>query len=117
MLKFLFYTSYKSVNLKDNEPPLSMLSEKKIHRIGRIDQIVRDYFEANPSLNEIAAKDLMPLFIKKGIFPKNYDDGFPIRNLLRELDAENKLHLLQLVKVDRKVVNRNWYFSKPSLKF
>lgn len=33
---------------------LPMLSEKKIHKIGRIDQIVRDYFDANPSLNEIA---------------------------------------------------------------
>ena len=96
---------------------LPMLSEKKIHKIGRIDQIVRDYFDANPSLNEIAAKDLMPLFIKKGIFPKNHHDGLPIRNLLRELDSENKLHLLRFVKVDRKIVNRNWYFSKPSLVF
>ena len=94
-----------------------MLSEKKIHRIGRIDQIVRDYFEENPSLKEIAAKDLMPLFIKKGVFLKNHHDGFPIRNLLRELDATNKLHLLRHVKVERKVVNRNWYFSKPSMGF
>jgi len=94
-----------------------MLSEKKIHKIGRIDQIVRDYFEANPSLKEIAAKDLMPLFIKKGIFLKDHHDGLPISKLLRELDAENKLHLLRFVKVDRKAINRNWYFEKPSLVF
>ncbi len=94
-----------------------MLSEKKIHKIGRIDQIVRDYFDENPSLKEIPAKDLMPLFIEKGIFAKNHRDGLPIRNLLRELDKTNKLHLLKLVKVDRKIINRNWYFSKPSLIF
>jgi hypothetical protein len=94
-----------------------MLSEKKIHRIGRIDQVVSDYFELNPSRNEIAAKDLMPLFIKKGIFKKDNKEGKPIRDLLRELDAANKLHLLRHIKVDRKTVNRNWYFSKPSLVF
>jgi len=94
-----------------------MLSEKKIHRIGRIDQIVRDYFDANSSLKEIAAKDLMPLFIKKGVFKKDNKEGKPIRDLLRELDEANKLHLLRYIKVDRKIINRNWYFSKPSLIF
>ncbi len=94
-----------------------MLSEKKIHKIGRIDQIVRDYFDAHPSQKEVAAKDLMALFIKKGIFKKDNKEGKPIRDLLRELDAVNKLHLLRYIKVDRKIVNRNWYFSKPSLVF
>ena len=93
-----------------------MLSEKKIHKIGRIDQIVRDHFDSNPSLKEIAAKDLMPVFVKKGVFKKD-KEGKPIQNLLRELDAANKLYLLRHVKVDRKIVNRNWYFSKPSLLF
>ena len=94
-----------------------MFSEKKIHRIGRIDQIVRDYFDENPSSKEIAAKDLMPLFIKKGVFKKDNKEGKPIRDLLRELDEAGKLHLLRYIKVDRKVINRNWYFSKPSLVF
>lgn len=94
-----------------------MLSEKKIHRVGRIDQAVRDYFEMNPSLKEIPAKDLMPLFIKKGIFIKDHHQGLPIRNLLAELDDANKLYLLHYVKVDRKQINRNWFFSKPSLVF
>ena len=94
-----------------------MLSEKKIHRIGRIDQIVRDYFDAHPSQKEVAAKDLMSLFIKKGIFKKDNKAGKPIRDLLRELDGVKKLHLLRYIKVDRKIVNRNWYFSKPSLLF
>lgn len=89
----------------------SQLSEKKIHRAGRIDQVVRDYFIRNKSIQEVAAMELMPLFIEKGIFLKDADrKGFPIRNFLRELDRENKLSLLRHVKVVRKDVNRNWYF-------
>lgn len=89
------------------------MTESKFHKIGRIDQIVRDYFLENSSLNEIPAKDLMGLFIEKGIFNKDYSrPGLPIRNLLRELDAENKLSLLKHCKVVRNQVNRNWYFKR-----
>lgn len=90
-----------------------MLSESLVHKIGRIDQIVRDHFANNPSLNEVLAKDLMPLFIAKGIFNKDYFRlGLPIRNLLRRLDKENKLSLLSHCKVIRNPVNRKWYFSR-----
>lgn len=90
-----------------------MLTENTIHKAGRIDQIVRDYFKNNPSVKEVAAKDLMPLFVDKGVFNKDYSrPGLPIRNLLRQLDAENKLSLLNHCKVVRHEVNRNWYFSK-----
>jgi hypothetical protein len=89
------------------------MTEKQIHLVGRIDQIVRDYFKANPSIKEIAAKDLMPLFVANGIFNKDYSrPGLPIRNILRALDAENKLGLLKHCKVVRNAVNRNWYFSR-----
>lgn len=88
------------------------LSPKKLHRAGRIDQVVRDYFSSHPSIHEIRAKDLMPLFIEKGIFLKDHRNGFPIRHFLRELDAAKKLSLLAQVKVIRHAVNRNWYFVK-----
>lgn len=90
-----------------------MLTENTIHKAGRIDQTVRDYFDSNPSIKEVAAKDLMELFVEKGIFNKDYSrPGLPIRNLLRQLDAENKLSLLKHCKVVRHAVNRNWYFNK-----
>lgn len=89
------------------------MTEKQIHKIGRIDQIVRDYFKSNPSIKEIAAKDLMALFVANGIFNKDYSrPGLPIRNILRTLDAENKLSLLKHCKVVRNSINRNWYFVK-----
>jgi hypothetical protein len=94
-----------------------MLSEATIHKAGRIDQIVRDYFTSNPSTKEVPAKDLMLLFVEKGIFNKDYSrPGLPIRNLLRELDKEGKLTLLKNCKVIRNEVNRNWYFSRNELK-
>ena len=89
------------------------MTENKLHKIGRIDQIVRDYFSDNPMEDEVPAKDLMNLFVEKGIFKKDYSrPGLPIRNLLRELDSENKLSLLKNCKVVRNQINRNWYFKK-----
>lgn len=88
------------------------MTESRLHLVGRIDQIVRDYFDENASAVEVLAKDLMPLFIDKGIFKKDHRNGLPIRNLLRELDAKNKLPLLKNVIVIRNAINRNWYFYK-----
>jgi hypothetical protein len=89
---------------------MAPLSEEKLHKIGRIDQVVRDYFQEHPDSEEILAKELMPLFIEKGIFKMNHRDGLPIRNILRDLDSENKLSFLKHVLVIRHSVNRNWYF-------
>jgi hypothetical protein len=88
------------------------VSEKKIHKAGRIDQVVRDHFETHRSVTEVSAKDLMPTFIAKGIFLKDHKNGLPIRKFLRDLDAAGKLSLLMNVKVVRKDINRNWYFIR-----
>lgn len=53
----------------------------------------------------------MPLFIEKGVFNNDHRNGLPIRNILRELDAENKLDLITNAKVIRSTINRNWYFK------
>jgi hypothetical protein len=90
----------------------AVLSEKKLNRIGRLDQIIKDFFEENPDIQEIPAKDLMPLFIKKGIFLQDHRNGFPIRILLNELDKENQLHLFKQIKVIRHTENKHWYFQR-----
>ena len=87
-------------------------SEKKLHKIGRIDQIVRDYFADRPEEKEVSAKSLMPLLIDKGLFEKDHRAGLPIRSLLRQLDTAGKLGLVKHVVVVRKEVNRNWYFVR-----
>jgi hypothetical protein len=90
----------------------AVFSEKKLHRIDRLDIIIKDFFEENPDINEIAAKDLMPLFIKKGIFLQDHRNGFPIRILLNELNRENKLQLFKHIKVIRHTEESAWYFVR-----
>lgn len=89
-----------------------MVSESIIHKAGRIDQIVFDYFKKNPKENEVQAKALMEDFINVGVFTKNYKEGLPIRNFLRRLDENNRLDLLKQSKVFRKEVNRYWFFER-----
>lgn len=85
-----------------------MTTDERIHRIN---QVLEDYFKHNP--NKIQAKELMPLFIKNGIFAKDNKDrpGLPIRNLLRKLDKDNKLTRIPYIVAERKDKNTNWFFA------
>lgn len=83
-------------------------------KIARINEVVSDYFENNPSVDKIPAMDLMPEFIKAGIFNKDsVRAGLPIRNLLRRLDNNNELDKIQSLLPERKTKNTNWYFQRP----
>lgn len=79
--------------------------------LAQINQVIKKYFEENPSLETMPAKDLMPQFIKAGIFSKDHQAGLPIRNVLRELDRTNSLHLIPHVRPERKAINTNWFFD------
>lgn len=87
---------------------------KNEEKIARINEVVTDYFKNNLSVNEIPAMDLMPEFIKAGIFNKDYErKGLPIRKLLRELDRNNELNEIPSLLPERKTKNTNWYFQRP----
>lgn len=79
--------------------------------IARINKVIGKYFENNPSMNTIRAKDLMPYFIDAKIFTKDYSKGLPIRKILRELD-DNNLHLIPSVRPERMKKNTYWYFDR-----
>ena len=82
-------------------------------KIARINEVVTDYFKNNLSVNKILAKDLMPEFIKAGIFNKDYErKGLPIRNLLRKLDNKNELNEIPSLLSERKTKNTHWYFQR-----
>ncbi|HIW43937.1 MAG TPA: hypothetical protein H9986_02810 [Candidatus Prevotella stercoripullorum] len=83
-----------------------------IRKIEKINQVVDEYFANNPSVDKVQAKDLMPLFIKAGIFTQDQREGLPIRRVLRELDKDDKLDLMPCVYPERKNVNTNWYFVR-----
>lgn len=81
--------------------------------IKKINEIVEKYFTDNPEVNSVRAKDLMPWFMKGGIYQSNEKDALPLRDDLRKWDGENRLKALKYLLVDRKVVNRNWWFVRP----
>lgn len=81
-------------------------------KIQRINQVLAEYFERNKNVSRVPAMDLMDEFIKAGIFRSDSERaGLPIRKLLRELDKNNQLDLIPYVIVERKSVNRSWYFA------
>lgn len=81
-------------------------------KIRKINEVVKNYFSENPSVDKIQAKDLMPEFIKAGIFTADHRNGLPIRKLLRELDKANRLDKIPNIHPERKAQNTYWYFVK-----
>lgn len=83
-------------------------------KIARINKVVTGYFKNNPSVNKIPAMNLMPEFIKAGIFNKDYErEGLPIRKLLWKLDRNNELNKIPTLLPERKSINTYWYFQRP----
>ena len=76
-----------------------------MEKISQINAVVKSFFEKNKSVSEILAKDLMPDFVKAGIFKEDKKNGLPIRTILRKLDAQNQLHLIPFVYAKR---NGKW---------
>lgn len=76
----------------------------------KINKTLKEFFSTPSNPKKVKAKSLMNLFIEKGIFSSNHRDGLPIRNYLRYLDDNDMLHLIPYVMVERKAVNRNWFF-------
>lgn len=75
-----------------------------------INAVIQQYFERNKNVSKIQAKELMPEFIKAGVFPADHKNGLPIRIVLRELDKRNALNLIPYVLAERKDKNTNWFF-------
>ena len=86
------------------------LSEKKIKKVTRINEVVKEYFRSHPEINIIPATNLMPIFIRKGIFLKDTENGLPVRVILRELYKSEKLDLLKDTFVI--IEKRSYYFYK-----
>jgi len=79
----------------------------KQDRIQAINKILKEFFEDSSNPRTIQAKELMDLFISKGIFNQNSRDGLPIRKLLRELSQENRFSEIPYAHGEKKGVNTN----------
>jgi len=80
----------------------------------KINQVIAEYFKQNPGVEKIPAKDLMPEFVKAGVFREDRKNGLPIREVLRELDDKNELFRIPSLFAERKEKNTKWYFNKKS---
>lgn len=80
--------------------------------LNSINQVIHQFFQSNKDIDKIPAKDLMPLFIKAGIFDKDTANGLPIRQVLRDLDRNKQLKLIPSTLPERKKVYTKWYFIR-----
>lgn len=83
---------------------------KDLSKIEKINTVVEEHFKANTSLTIVPVKELMPAFIKAGIFTKDIKKGLPIRLVLRELDKSNELALIPSLYAERHGEHTYWYF-------
>ena len=87
------------------------ITDTEIQMAFRIKRCVKEFFDTHIK-TEIEAKELMPLFIKNGIFNSNPQNGVIIRDFLKYLEKENYLNLIPQALYQQKNTNKNWYFVK-----
>ena len=87
----------------------SVLMEMQ-ERVKAINNVLRDYFANKTNPRQVPALELMGLFIDKGIFKKDHRNGLPIRNVLRKLNNEGRLHDIPYAHGDLKQKNIYWTF-------
>lgn len=81
-------------------------------KIQLINKAIDKYFEVNPHFHSIKPDDLCTYAFK--MLP-GLKRGKQLRDVLRELDAQNKLYLIPSLTVDRRNANRQWDFINQSL--
>lgn len=75
-----------------------------------INKVVQTYFVKNKDVDIVPAKDLMPEFVKAGIFTKDHRNGLPIRKVLRKLQQTGQLHRMPCAHGVQKAKNTSWFF-------
>lgn len=87
------------------------ITDNEIQMALRIKRCVKEYFDTH-NQTEIEAKEIMPSFIKMGIFKSNHQDGLSIRKFLRHLEKEKYLNLIPQALYKQRNTNKNWFFIK-----
>lgn len=76
---------------------------------------IQTYLVEN-NLTRVKTKDMMPFLIEKGYFPQDRKKGYPLRQVLNDLNKSEELHLLpqaapELLEIENKKPSTYWYFS------
>lgn len=68
------------------------------------------------NLERVKTKDMMPFLIEKGYFPHDRKKGYPLRQILTDLNKTEELDLIpqatpEYLEVENKKTSTYWYFS------
>jgi hypothetical protein len=89
------------------------ITDNEIQMAFRIKRCIKEFFDTH-NQTIIEAKELMPLFIKRGIFKSNSQAGIPLRNFLKHLEKEKQLGLIPQALYQQKDIQKNWVFIKTN---
>ncbi len=89
-----------------------MKSARLIEKGRLADQFIKRWFTMTGA-DTAKPKDMMPYLVKHGVFTKDHREGFPLRNLLRQLDAVGQLSVINTARFEQKRKNKSWFFVKP----
>lgn len=84
--------------------------------IAQINEIIAEYFNTHKE-DYIAAKEMMPAFIKAGVFTKDEKKGLPFRKVLKALDEENALDKIPSVHAERNEKSTYWYLVREGKQY
>jgi len=86
-------------------------------KVKQINSVISGYFEDSTKEDSIAVKELMPDFIKAGIFTKDQKNGLPIRKVLRALDEQKALDKIPNAHPERREQHTYWYFLREGTSY
>ncbi|WP_430411725.1 hypothetical protein [Kordia sp.] len=85
--------------------------------IAKINEVITQYFDTNPTVDWIPVKAIMPALVEAGIFEKDVKKGFPMRKVLRRLDQKEQLDKIPSVHAERRAENTYWYLVRKGKKY
>ena len=76
------------------------------------DRYIKRWF-AMTGADSAKPKELMAFLVEHRVFPKDHREGFPLRNLLRQLDSVDRLSVITSARFEQKRKNKSWFFVRP----
>jgi hypothetical protein len=101
-----------STAVKPRKELITMKSVRLIEKGRLADQFIKRWFTMTGA-DTAKPKDLMAFLVEHRVFPKDHREGFPLRNLLRQLDAVGQLSVITTARFEHKRKNKSWFFVKP----
>ena len=90
----------------------SSSSSPLLDRARFVDALIAQFLEET-GMEVAKPKDVMPLLVRRGVYPKDYREGLPLRRDLRQLNAAGLLSVMKTAYFEQGPKNKSWYFRLP----